>query len=266
MRLLTTRDLIQWADATLIAVAFLSRIPVAGSVFARNPGALLAECAWAFPLAGLVIALPACLVMLAAAAALPASMAAALVLAALAMIAGALHEDGLADCADAFFAPVNRERRLDIMKDSRIGTFGALALIIHFALAWSALTAIIELSAMAAAASIIAAAGLSRTGIVWHWHVLPFARAGGLAERQGRPDWNAVLASAGIACVIALCVIPTAFGWLALLAALASAALASLAGMIVARAKIGGQTGDTLGMTQKLVEVFVLTALAGWAG
>jgi adenosylcobinamide-GDP ribazoletransferase len=260
-----TQPLTHWIDRTLIALAFLSRIPVPSSVFVRHPDLPLAGSAAFFPLAAILITLPAIAVLLVSSWLQP-ELSTALALATLAMTTGALHEDGLADCADAFFAPVSRERRLEIMKDSRIGTFGGLALIVQFVMGWSALSAIVDHSAFAGVAALLCVSAMSRAGVVWHWHVLPFARPGGLAESQGRPTWGSVLIAASLAGTTALIVVPWAFGWLALAMLLATATLATLASMILARGKIGGQTGDTLGMAQKLTEVFVLVALAGWVG
>jgi adenosylcobinamide-GDP ribazoletransferase len=263
MRRLTTADLRNAMDRTGMALAFLSRIPVPSSVFARNPDRPLAESAALFPVAGVIISIAGVLALLIASP-LPASIAAVIALAAMMMVTGGLHEDGIADCADAFFAPVSRDRRLDIMKDSRIGTFGALALIVQFALGWSALTMLIEVSTLHAMSALAAAAALSRAGIVWHWQVLPFARPSGLAGTSGRPAWSQLGIAAVAAASIAAFALMPLFGWLAAAVTMLVSVVATLAAMILARGKIGGQTGDTLGMTQKLVEVFVLTALAGW--
>jgi adenosylcobinamide-GDP ribazoletransferase len=245
-----------------LALGFLSRLPMPGRVFAAHPDARLAESADTFALAGVVIALPAILVLILGGW-LPTPVSAALALATLTAATGALHEDGLADCADAFFAPVSRERRLEIMKDSRIGTFAGLALIFQFAVAWASLTAILEAGLMPACVALVAASALSRAGLVWHWQVLPFARPGGLAESQGKPEWRAVPLNAASAIVVAfLCLVPF-FGIWGLAMALLAAISGALAAMVLARGKIGGQTGDTLGLTQKLAEVFVIAALAG---
>ncbi|MGL4406666.1 MAG: adenosylcobinamide-GDP ribazoletransferase, partial [Notoacmeibacter sp.] len=163
----------------------MSRIPLPGAVFAANPDAKLAESADVFPIVGIIVAFPAAFIFLIANVFWPPIISSALALIALTAITGALHEDGLADCADAFFGSNNKERRLEIMKDSRIGTFGALALVFVFALGWASLATIAERhGAFAAAIALCVAASTSRAGLVWHWHVLPSARADGLASSQ----------------------------------------------------------------------------------
>lgn len=245
------------------ALGFLSRLPLPSGPFAEAPDAPLSGDAGAFALAGVVIALPAALVLALAASMLAPLPAAMLALITMTALTGALHEDGLADCADAFFSPHPVERRLEIMKDSRIGTFGALALVFQFALGAAALAAILEAAGTwPAAAAMVAAAALSRAGIVWHWHVLPFARPGGLAAGQGRPGWNAVVLGAASAAAIAGLMLSAPFGLGGLAAALTAALTGAFCAMVLARAKIGGQTGDTLGLTQKAAELFVLLALA----
>jgi adenosylcobinamide-GDP ribazoletransferase len=247
----------------ILALGFLGRIPLPGKVFAANPDAKLSESADIFPLIGLVIALPAAFVFFTASMIWPPVISAVLALAALTAITGALHEDGVADCADAFFGARDITRRLDIMKDSRIGTFGGLALVFVFALGWACLTQIAEANGTyAAMAALFIAAAASRAGMVWHWHVLPPARADGLAAAQGKPDWNAVVFAAVYTAIIVIPVAFALFGLAITIVVFAFAFFATLGVMILSRAKIGGHTGDTLGLSQKITELSVLLALA----
>lgn len=247
----------------LLSLGFLSRIPLPGRVFSANPDALLSESADVFPVAGLIIAILPCLVLATASLFWPPEICAALALVILIASTGALHEDGLADCADAFFVLANTTRRLDIMKDSRIGTFGALALVFVVLLGWTSLTQIIETDGtIAGAVALICAAVISRCGMVWHWHVLPPARTGGLAASQGKPDWNAVVLAAFHTCVVTVPLLFWFFGLTAMIVVYFAAFLLSLVAMIIARAKIGGHTGDTIGFSQKITELAVLLALA----
>ncbi|MFT7596440.1 MAG: adenosylcobinamide-GDP ribazoletransferase, partial [Paracoccaceae bacterium] len=130
-----------------VAVAFvlLTRLPLPtlpDHAFARQ-----AHAAWAFPLVGLVVALLAGGMGWAALRlGLPASIAAGLVLGAQIMLTGAMHEDGLADTADGLWGGFNADRRLEIMKDSAIGTYGVLALILSLGLRWAALTLLLPIS------------------------------------------------------------------------------------------------------------------------
>jgi adenosylcobinamide-GDP ribazoletransferase len=247
----------------ILALGFLSRIPLPGATFAANPEAKLSESADVFPFVGLVLALPAALVFLFSSLIWPPEVSAALALIMLTMITGALHEDGLADCADAFFGAQKIERRLEIMKDSRIGTFGALALVFVFILGWACLTNIAETNGTyAAIAALVVAASASRAGLIWHWHVLPPARPDGLAASQGKPGWNAVVLSAIYAAVFGVPLVLALFGLGTMITVLAFAFMGSLTAMVISRAKIGGHTGDTFGLTQKIAELSVLLALA----
>ncbi len=246
-----------------MALGFLSRIPLPGKTFAANPEAKLAESADVFPVIGLVIALPAACAFFIASLFWPPAISAALALVILTALTGALHEDGLADCADAFFGARDVTRRLEIMKDSRIGTFGALSLVFVFALGWACLTQIAEANGTyAAMTAIFVAASASRAGLVWHWHVLPPARPDGLAASQGKPEWNAVVLAAMYSAIIAVPLVFWLFGFSTLVTVIAFAFFSSLIAMIISRAKIGGHTGDTLGFTQKITELAVFLALA----
>jgi adenosylcobinamide-GDP ribazoletransferase len=180
--------------------------------------------------------------------------AAALALAAQATLTGALHEDGLADCADGFWGGRTPERRLQIMRDSRVGSFGALALVLTVLLRWSALSAL--LAAGWTSGPLVAVGALSRWPMAWLLGALPPARPGGLAAAVGRPG-PATLALGGAVAVLAALL---AAGWPALGAALAALAAGGAWGLL-ARAKLGGQTGDVCGGAQQVAEVAALLAL-----
>lgn len=230
-------------------LGLLTRLPVTGD--ARGPDA-----AWAWPLAGAVVAaLAGGLATAALWLGLAPGFAAALALAAQAVLTGAMHEDGLADSADGLWGGWTRERRLEIMKDSHIGSYGVLALILSVLARWSALAALF--TAGAVLAPLIAVAALSRVPMVALLAHLPNARGAGLAQSVGQPAPGVVWQAGGLALLLAL----IACGWaalaMALLAAMAAAGLAW-----IARAKIGGQTGDILGASQQLAEVAVLAVAA----
>ena len=241
-----------------VALALLTRLPLPrlpSGAFAHQ-----ARSAWAWPLAGLTVAAPACLLgALAIGAGLPATISAGLVLVTQAMLSGAMHEDGLADTADGLWGGMTRDRRLEIMRDSRIGSYGVLALILSVGLRWSALAGLIAAGAWGA---VLAAAVLSRAGMPALMAALPRARTDGLSHGVGQPGRGAVCGAMAVALGLAL----ACTGWAVLLAA-AWAALA-VAGMgALARAKLGGQTGDILGAAQQLAEIAALLALlAGIAG
>jgi adenosylcobinamide-GDP ribazoletransferase len=248
---------------TARAISFLSRLPVPDRFFDGHDGSLSRTVA-AFPLAGLAIALPAALLI----ALLSATGADAVLVALIAvtlqiMLTGALHEDGLSDTADGLGGGRSREKALAIMKDSRIGTYGALALLLSVAARVSALAILIEaLSPLAAALAWLTAAVLSRTLMVWHWSFLPSARTDGVAASAGKPDADAaktayVLGAAGAA---AMCVFALPFhAWFP------ASALGLAAVFIFSRhcqKRLNGHTGDTIGASQQLCEITVLMTLA----
>lgn len=231
----------------LAAFGLLSRLPVP---FAQSRPAA----AWAWPLVGLAVnALALGLAALALKAGLSVGVVAALVIAAQAVLTGALHEDGLADCADGFFGGHTKERRLEIMKDSQIGSFGALALMLVVLARWAALAALLSLGAWGA---ILAAGALARAPMAATMALVPNARGTGLSASVGAPPvW-----AAGIAACLALALALGLAGWSGLVMTVA-VALVALAVALVARSKIGGQTGDVLGATAVLAEVCALAVV-----
>lgn len=247
---------------TLRAVAFLSRIPVPARTFEGDDGSL-ADISRSFPLAGVLIALPAAAV-LALCLWLGAGglLAAALAVTALVVITGALHEDGLADTADGFFARGDREARLAIMKDSHNGTFGTLALVLSQSIRIAALAAIAGHSAATSVVALILSAAVSRLAMVWHWQALPSARPEGLAGKSGRPARSAVFVAAAM--TLALVMLGGLMGMRStpMAIALAAAGAAAAGFSLLCEEKIGGQTGDTIGATQQLNEIAMLAALA----
>lgn len=234
-----------------IAAAFglLTRLPVkVNTVSAQSRGA---AAAWAYPLVGLATAgCAAGFGALALAAGLAPVIAAGIAALAPVLLTGALHEDGLADCADGFWGGWSRTRRLAIMKDSQIGTYGVLALIFAIGLRWSALTLLLP---EAGWPWLIAAACLSRASMVLLMASTPRARPRGLSAAVGRPAY----ATAAIALALATVLATLSIG-LATLPALALTIFTTLACARLARHKIGGQTGDVLGATQVLCDTALL--------
>lgn len=178
----------------------------------------------------------------------------------LAIVTGALHEDGLADTADGL-GGMNIPRRLEIMKDSAIGPFGVVALILGFALRIGALAALASLSVLGAACAIIAAASVSRLSALWILHALPPARPTGLSSSAGRPSRNTMQKAAGIAAVIACTTVIPSFGILSLLAGFLLGIVALFGLTRLADAQFGGQTGDVAGAAVAVVEIAFLLGL-----
>ncbi|MEM9434837.1 MAG: adenosylcobinamide-GDP ribazoletransferase [Pseudomonadota bacterium] len=233
------------------ALSLLSRLPCPPADW--NSDRPAARSAWAYPLAGLLVAalaasLGAAVTWLGG----PAGVTAGFVLIAMAMMTGAMHEDGLADCADGFWGGWDRSRRLDIMRDSRIGTYGVLALVFSGLIRWAALTALINAGSLFA--GLIASALLSRAAMVAVMAWLPFAREDGLAHDTGRPGMETAAAATGLGLCGALALLGTP----ALAVGLGVAVTMVMVGLLASR-KIGGQTGDVLGATQNSAEVVALS-------
>jgi adenosylcobinamide-GDP ribazoletransferase len=238
------------ADHLWSGLALLTRLPVPDH---RPAGA---EAAWAWPLVGLILGvLAAALAAALLALGLPPGPAAAATLVGLALLTGAIHEDGLADTADGLLGGRTPERRLEIMKDSRIGSFGALALMLVTLAAWSALSALMAQGAETAA--LIVACAMSRAPMAAIMAALPPARTSGLSTATGRPSSRIAALSVLVAAFIALVLLAGAAFAPLLAVALLSAVLA-----LTARRLIGGQTGDILGCAQQLCFAAILSLLA----
>lgn len=230
--------------------ALLTRLPVP----AHTPRG--AASAWTWPVVGAALGAGcAGLGLLAAAAGVPAGVAAAMILGTQAMLTGGLHEDGLADTADGLFGGRTPARRLEIMKDSRVGSFGVLALVIVTLARWSALTALVAGGGVLAAA--VAAGALSRAPMALVMAMLPNARGHGFSHATGRPSMAVAWVGTGLAIAVALAMAGLG-GLVMVLVAFSAAAWVAQ----VARARIGGQTGDILGATQQLAETAVLAVAA----
>jgi len=237
-------------------ITFLTRLPYRTAT--PIGGAAVGAAAWAFPIAGLLVGLIGALVyVLAYRAGLTAWPAAALAVGATMVASGGLHEDGLADTFDGFGGGGSRERKLDIMRDSRIGTYGVCALVVTILLRVS-LLASLAVPALAVPA-LIAAHAAARAVLPAFMLMVRPARSDGLSASAGRPPRASAAAAAilGVAILILCLGFWTGFAALILLAIVA----ACLAWLSVAQ--IGGQTGDVLGALEQVGEVVVLLAALG---
>src|SRR5271166_6338648 len=212
------------------ALRFFTRAPL-GDDPSRAAPLDINRVAWAAPLAGAAVGLVGALILaLTAKLGLPALMRAGLATAALVLATGGLHEDGIADVADGFGGGATRAEKLEIMRDSRIGAYGAIALTLSLLLRVAALAAALD-------------GGLCGAGAA-----------------AGRLNASALAAAWGSGLVIALALGLVALGVThALVAALASGA-GALAIVLIARRQIGGQTGDVAGAAQQCAEI------AAWCG
>jgi adenosylcobinamide-GDP ribazoletransferase len=258
-RIATPEELI---GETARAISFLSRLPIPSRFFSEDDGPLSAT-ARTFPLAGLLIALPSALLIAGLVAiGAPPLVGGALIVALQVAITGALHEDGLADTADGLGAGHERERALEIMKDSRIGVFGAVALMLSLLTRAGAFAALVaQAHPLAAALAVLGLAAASRAAMVWHWQALGPARKDGVAAGAGTPDETSTNWAIGIGVAVVVLCLLSAFGVLAGALSLATIAIATAVFTRHADARIGGHTGDTIGAAQQIAEVAGLVAL-----
>jgi adenosylcobinamide-GDP ribazoletransferase len=210
----------------------------------------------AFPLIGALLGIAAGLAFaIATGLGLPVLVAGVIAIALLALATGALHEDGLADMADGFGGGHNAEKKLAIMRDSRIGAYGVITLVLVLAAKVGALADLADIGVVMS--SLICAAAASRAAMPAMMRWLEPARSDGLGAAAGRPAaehvWTGIVIAA-ILCVLLL----TWSGVVAMLIA----ALSAMAVGVLARRQIGGHTGDVLGATQQISELIFLLTLA----
>ena len=241
-------------DEFAVATAVLTRLPVGGATV--ETGAVAAA-GWACPLVGAGVgAVCASSYFLAGLCGLSDPIAALIALGIGLAITGAFHEDGLADTVDGFGGGHDPEGKLAIMRDSRHGTFGILALLFSVGLRAAALAAIGD--PIHVGLALIAAHAASRGALPPLMRLLAPARLDGLGAAAGRPTLAVALASAGIGAVLALAMLGPIAGIAALLLTAAALTLAA----VLARQQIGGYTGDVLGFFQQIGEIVMLLVAA----
>ena len=246
----------------LIALRFFSRLPVPATDRETALGASgLAAATPMVPVAGAIIGIgPALALVVADAVGLQPFVGATLAVIAMVIVTGAFHEDALADCADGFGGGRTRERKLAIMRDSRIGAFGACAIGLSLILRVASLDAMIGNGPSFAAAGMIAGAAVSRTLCLLPLVLLDPARAEGAGAGVGVPTRFA--SAVALAAVIGLLPVFTGATLLRVVTALALSTAAALGMVALARRQIGGQTGDVAGATQQLAEIATLLAFS----
>lgn len=245
----THRDplLTEWWRETKVAAGFLTRFPIAAEPIP------IGEAARGFPVVGAAIGAAAAIVYgVAASFDLPRSVAAILAVGAMVLATNGLHEDGLADMADGFGGGRDRDHILAIMRDSRIGAYGVLALILVIGLR---ILCLAELhGTFTAALALIAAAAGSRTILPLVLHNVPAARTDGLGHDAGRPERRMLIDGTALGAALVLIGLGPFGGVLAIL----SSGMVAWAIASHALRRIGGQTGDVLGAIQQGVEATIL--------
>ena len=249
----------------LLALQFFTRIPVTGRLaqwVGYSPAMLRASAAH-FPAVGWVVGAIGALTLAGALALWQPLVAAVLCTVVTVLVTGAFHEDGLADVADGLGGTSNRERALEIMRDSRIGAFGAIALVLALGLKFALLAALAGQGAWVACVALLAAHVLSRLVPLAVMRALPYVGAEG---GKAKPMADAVSGSAvGIGVLWSLpavALLALAGGAANGIAALLAAALVGVVMVRLLRRRLGGFTGDALGATQQLSELAIYLALA----
>jgi len=253
-----------FAADVLACLRFYSRLPAPVLRFEREPFAIpdLVTASRALGVAGALIgAFGALVLILGLRLGLSPQVASACALSALVAATGALHEDGLADAADGFGGGATQERKLAIMKDSRIGSFGASALILSLLLRWTLIATLARASAPAAALALVGAAAVSRVAGLAPLILLKPARQDGAGARAGKPSPRAFLIAAASAALFGLAPAWTRIGPLRPLLALALAAAAGWGVARLSNRQIGGFSGDVAGAAQQAAEIAYLAAL-----
>ena len=238
-------------DELMASLAFCTRLPLWSAT--AFPGGTLSRSAWAFPIAGIVVGLIAAAVYgLTHRAGVPAWPAAALSVAATLLLTGCLHEDGLADTADGFGGGATREQKLDIMRDSRIGTYGVCALIISLLLRVGVVASFF--SSITAAWALLAAHAGARATMMAFMFLVPPARRDGLSSDAGQPPAE----SAGVAVILGFIFAAISVGFTRAVVALILLAVVVAVMAWLSRKQIGGQTGDVLGAVEQISEIAIL--------
>lgn len=247
-----------WQDLQL-ATIFLTRLPW------RYDGdcsqTALSRATKAFPLVGLIVGgFSGMSWILALTVGLPSSIAAFIAIAMTAILTGALHQDGLADVCDGFWGARDKARKLEIMRDSRIGSYGVLALILVVALQGLSLGSLND--PLLGFSVIVGAAAISRAAMTVLLHALPAARDDGLGRSMNAPSRQDVAISLSLAIIVAI----ACFGLVSAAMILVICTLLYWGISRLSLHHIGGQSGDVCGATQQVLETAILITCAGAFG
>ncbi|MBT5943311.1 MAG: adenosylcobinamide-GDP ribazoletransferase [Rhodospirillaceae bacterium] len=259
--------LTQFSARLRLAVAFLTRLPV--EHMPDEDGQLpdpdetpptLASAMWLFPLVGFAIGGAGALTLgILVWVGVPAPVAATLTIGGMIWLTGALHEDGLSDIADGFGGGGDRDRKLEIMRDSRLGAYGAVTLAVVVITKIAALATIAAHDVGAAAGALIAATVWSRALIAPTMRWLEPARDDGLGADAGKPTEGDSWKGLGLAVLLVLLVLITPAGF-GVITVLVAGGLGAFAVGLLSFRQIGGYTGDVLGAGQAVAETAALVA------
>lgn len=245
-------------DDLVMALRFFSRLPT-GATPHELPD--LGRIAMALPLASVVMGIGPALLLAGVWLDLPGYFAAALSVAAMVLVGGGMMEDALADAADGLFGGSTPDRRLEILKDSRHGTYGVAALCLFLVLRVSAIGSVAAFNPLAAAALWLAANIAGRSGSLWVAVALPPARADGAAAVAGALPVSRFAIGAALALLLVIVIGAPASSLLGVASVAFVVALVVLGWTALCKRLVGGQTGDLIGAAGALGEIAALTVL-----
>ncbi len=249
-------------EAFWTCLRFYTRLPTPADAGAHAPPNFDSG-GWAIPLVGALIgAIGGGALLIALRLGLSETLAATLAIATMALVTGALHEDGLADFIDGIGGGATPARKLAIMRDSHLGAYGALALCLTSILRVLALADLTHAGGQTAAAALIFAGAASRAAGLLPMGLLAPARADGAAAAVTPPSPRALGAMAAKASPAALAPLLSGAGPLVVALALLLAYGTSLFVARLAQRQIGGYTGDVLGAAQQATEIVMLLTLS----
>jgi len=233
------------------AVSFLTVLPVANAD--GSPGARLGRVY--FPAIGALVGLCTAVVYAVITSVASPLVSAALAVGALALLTGAIHLDGLADAVDGLLGKGDASRRLETMRDPRLGSFGTTALVV---VVLADVAALASMSAARALIALLIAGAITRLATLWIVAVVPYVRQSGLGIEVWDAKHRATDLVVGSACTLVLCLLD----WRRALLALVLVALTTVVLVTLARRRIGGATGDVCGAAVELGQLATLVAFA----
>jgi len=233
------------------AMSFLTVLPVANAD--GSPGERLGRAY--FPAIGALIGLVVAAVFAVMSAIGTPLLAAAVAVGALCLLTGAIHLDGLADAVDGLLGKGDATRRLEVMRDPRLGSFGVTALVVVLV---ADVAALASMSAARALVALVIAGALSRLTTLWIVALVPYVRETGLGVAAWEPSHRATDLVLGTACAALACLLD----WRRSLLAIAVVAIATLILVAIARRRVGGATGDVCGAAVELGQLATLVVFA----
>ena len=233
------------------AMSFLTVLPVANAD--GSPGERLGRAY--FPAIGALVGLAAAAVFVVTSAIATPLLAAAAAVATLSALTGAIHLDGLADSADGLLARGDVARRLEVMRDPRLGSYGVTAIVLVLVLEVAALS---PMSPARAIAALVIAGALSRLATLSVLVFTPYVRSTGLGVAAWDSKHRAIDLAVGAAGTAIVCLLD----WRRALIAVVLVSLTALLVVVLARRRIGGATGDVCGATAELCELASLVVFS----